>query len=127
MAGSGTNWSSSLGEKSVTFTPHLASSIVCYFFLTSLCARPFHFRGVVLNGVQKPGISHLTNSDPLSVKYRSPDEAKIKQKMLFASSKDALRRSLQAVAVEIQGTDFDEISYESGTSLPFNIALYCRY
>ncbi len=88
--------------------------------------RPFQFRRVVLNGVQKPGITHITNSDSLSVEYRSPDEAKIKQKMLFASSKDALRRSLQAVAVEIQGTDFDEISYESGMSPLFNVALDCR-
>ncbi|KAG2009770.1 actin cross-linking [Coprinopsis cinerea AmutBmut pab1-1] len=43
----------------------------------------------------------------------SPDDAKIKQKMVYASSKDALRRSLQGVAVEIQGTDYDEIAYDS--------------
>ncbi|KAF9468634.1 actin depolymerizing factor [Collybia nuda] len=43
----------------------------------------------------------------------SPDDAKIKQKMLFASSKDALRRSLVGIAVEIQGTDFSEVAYES--------------
>ncbi|KAF8806835.1 cofilin [Phlegmacium glaucopus] len=43
----------------------------------------------------------------------SPDDAKIKQKMLFASSRDALKRSLTGVAVEIQGSDFSEIAYES--------------
>ncbi|KAK0490726.1 actin depolymerizing factor [Armillaria novae-zelandiae] len=43
----------------------------------------------------------------------SPDDAKIKDKMLFASSKDALRRAAVGVAVEIQGTDFSEIAYES--------------
>jgi len=43
----------------------------------------------------------------------SPDDAKIKNKMLFASSKDALRRALVGVAVEIQGTDYSEVSYES--------------
>ncbi|KAF8915340.1 hypothetical protein CPB85DRAFT_1293973 [Mucidula mucida] len=43
----------------------------------------------------------------------SPDDAKIKDKMLFASSKDALRRSLVGVALEIQGTDFSEVSHES--------------
>ncbi|KZV92402.1 cofilin [Exidia glandulosa HHB12029] len=42
----------------------------------------------------------------------SPDDSKIKQKMVFASSKDALRRSLN-VALEIQGTDFSEVAYES--------------
>jgi cofilin len=43
----------------------------------------------------------------------SPDDAKIKQKMLFASSRDALKRSLNGIAVEIQGTDFSEVAYES--------------
>lgn len=43
----------------------------------------------------------------------SPDDAKIKQKMLFASSKEALRRSLVGIAVEIQATDLSEVAYES--------------
>jgi len=43
----------------------------------------------------------------------SPDTARIKQKMLFASSKDALRRALVGIAVEIQGTDSSEVDYES--------------
>ncbi|KAG5352936.1 hypothetical protein C0989_011978 [Termitomyces sp. Mn162] len=43
----------------------------------------------------------------------APDSAKIKQKMVFASSKDALRRTLVGVAVEIQGTDSSEVAYES--------------
>jgi len=50
----------------------------------------------------------------LIVMIRAPDDAKIKQKMLFASSKDALRRALTGIAVEIQGTDFSEVAYESG-------------
>jgi hypothetical protein len=36
--------------------------------------------------------------------------------MVFASSKDALRRSLVGIAVEIQGTDFSEVAYETGAS-----------
>ncbi|KAF4577057.1 cofilin [Pleurotus pulmonarius] len=43
----------------------------------------------------------------------SPDDAKIKNKMLFASSKDALRRSLVGIALEIQGTDYSEVAYEA--------------
>ncbi|KAI1794953.1 recombinant Actophorin [Ganoderma leucocontextum] len=43
----------------------------------------------------------------------SPDDSKVKQKMLFASSKEALRRSLVGIAAEIQGTDFSEVAYES--------------
>ncbi|KAI0629736.1 actin depolymerizing factor [Trametes polyzona] len=42
----------------------------------------------------------------------SPDDSKIKQKMLFASSKEALRRSLVGIASEIQGTDYSEIAYD---------------
>ncbi|EED77274.1 predicted protein, partial [Postia placenta Mad-698-R] len=51
----------------------------------------------------------------------SPDDSKIKQKMLFASSKDALRRSLVGIAVEIQGTDYSEVAYESGVSRSLNV------
>ncbi|WP_406862765.1 actin depolymerization factor/cofilin-like domain-containing protein [Streptomyces sp. HUAS MG47] len=43
----------------------------------------------------------------------APDTARIKQKMLFASSKDALRRSLVGIAVELQGTEYSEVAYES--------------
>jgi hypothetical protein len=51
---------------------------------------------------------------------RSPDDAKIKEKMLYASSREALRRALVGVAIEIQGTDYSEVAYESGVlSVPF--------
>ncbi|MFE7114766.1 actin-binding ADF family protein [Streptomyces sp. NPDC057654] len=43
----------------------------------------------------------------------APDAAKVKQKMLFASSKDALRRSLTGIAVEVQGTEPSEVTRES--------------
>ncbi|KAF8645199.1 hypothetical protein AX16_008026 [Volvariella volvacea WC 439] len=43
----------------------------------------------------------------------SPDNAKIKQKMVFAASRDALRRSLVGIAAEIQATDVDEITRET--------------
>ncbi|TKY88638.1 hypothetical protein EX895_002269 [Sporisorium graminicola] len=42
----------------------------------------------------------------------SPDDAKIKPKMVFASSKDALRKALVGISTEIQGTDFSEVSYD---------------
>ena len=44
---------------------------------------------------------------------RSPDDSKVKQKMLYASSKDALRKALVGIATEIQGTDMSEVSYET--------------
>ncbi len=50
----------------------------------------------------------------LTMRDRSTDDAKIKQKMLFASSRDALRRSLVGIATEIQGTDYSEVDHEVG-------------
>jgi len=43
----------------------------------------------------------------------SPSDAKIKDKMVTASSRDILRRSLVGIAVEIQGTDLSEVAYET--------------
>jgi cofilin len=44
---------------------------------------------------------------------RSPDTSKIKPKMLYASSKDALRKKLDGIYTEIQCTDLSEVSYET--------------
>ncbi|CAN6634276.1 cofilin [Trichomonascus vanleenenianus] len=38
----------------------------------------------------------------------SPDTASVKSKMVYASSKDAIRRALNGVAVEMQATDYSE-------------------
>ncbi|WFD34123.1 cofilin [Malassezia cuniculi] len=43
----------------------------------------------------------------------SPDDAKIKQKMLYASSKEAIRKALVGISTEIQGTDLSEVTYET--------------
>ncbi|KAG2343843.1 actin depolymerizing factor [Suillus weaverae] len=43
----------------------------------------------------------------------SPDSAPIRAKMVHASSKDALRKSLDGISVEIQGTDLTEVAYET--------------
>ncbi|GME94571.1 unnamed protein product [[Candida] boidinii] len=43
----------------------------------------------------------------------SPDTANIRAKMVYASSKDALRRALNGISTDIQGTDFSEVAYES--------------
>ncbi|KAI9800441.1 MAG: cofilin [Piccolia ochrophora] len=41
----------------------------------------------------------------------SPDNAGIQAKMVYASSKDALKRSLNGIAVELQANDEDDIEY----------------
>jgi len=43
----------------------------------------------------------------------TPDTSKIKQKMIYASSKDALRKKLVGIAVEVQCTDLDEVEHSS--------------
>lgn len=43
----------------------------------------------------------------------SPDDAKIKQKMLYASSKEAIRKALVGISTEIQGTDLSEVAYDT--------------
>jgi len=43
----------------------------------------------------------------------TPDDSKVKDKMLYASSKDAIRKRLVGVGIEIQGTDLSEVSYEA--------------
>ena len=40
---------------------------------------------------------------------RAPDTAKIRSKMIYASSKDAFKRDLDGIQVEIQATDFSEV------------------
>jgi cofilin len=43
----------------------------------------------------------------------APESAKIKSKMLYTSTKDALRKKLVGVGVEIQATDLAEIDRET--------------
>jgi len=43
----------------------------------------------------------------------SPDDAGVLAKMIYASSKEALKRSLTGIAIELQANDPDDIEYES--------------
>jgi len=43
----------------------------------------------------------------------SPDDAGIQPKMVYASSKDALKRALNGIATEFQANDEDDIEYAS--------------
>ncbi|KAF8713268.1 Actin depolymerization factor/cofilin -like domain protein, partial [Rhizoctonia solani] len=43
----------------------------------------------------------------------NPDSATIKKKMVYSASKDAIRKSLDGIAAEIQGTASDEVSKDS--------------
>ena len=56
----------------------------------------------------------LTLSLPFFHPARAPAGSKIKDRMVFASSKDALRRSLVGIAAEVQGSDEDEVAYSTG-------------
>jgi len=41
-----------------------------------------------------------------------PDDATVKQKMIYAASKDSLKRSLDLVT-DIQATDYSEVAHET--------------
>lgn len=43
----------------------------------------------------------------------SPDDAGVMAKMIYASSKDALKRALTGIATELQANDSDDIEYET--------------
>ncbi|ODA81631.1 hypothetical protein RJ55_00132 [Drechmeria coniospora] len=43
----------------------------------------------------------------------SPDDAGIQPKMIYASSKEALKRSLTGIATELQANDPDDIEYDT--------------
>ncbi|GKT87054.1 cofilin [Colletotrichum tofieldiae] len=43
----------------------------------------------------------------------SPDDAGVMAKMIYASSKEALKRSLTGIATELQANDPDDIEYDS--------------
>eukprot|EP00834_Sanchytrium_tribonematis_P001630 NODE_41_length_34096_cov_2.002235.p26 type:complete len:139 gc:universal NODE_41_length_34096_cov_2.002235:30980-31396(+) len=43
----------------------------------------------------------------------SPDESKIREKMVYASTKDAIRKKLVGVQTEIQATDLSEVAKDA--------------
>ena len=41
----------------------------------------------------------------------APDDAPIKEKMLYASSKDGLKKKIVGIQWEVQGTDYEEVEF----------------
>lgn len=68
-------------------------------------------KGNSFEGGSKGVTSFWTQADAAN---RSPDEANVRNKMVFASSKDALRRRLDGIQIEIQATDYSEITKDAG-------------
>lgn len=52
---------------------------------------------------------------------RTPGDAIVKLKMLYSSSKEALKKALNTTLTEIQATDHDELSIENHTERIFKI------
>ena len=42
----------------------------------------------------------------------APDDAPIKEKMLYASSKEGLKKKIVGIQIEVQGTDYDEVEWD---------------
>ncbi len=57
---------------------------------------------------------------------RTPDTAKVKEKMLYASSKLVLRQSLPGFLTDVQGTELSEVLLDAGALLFFYSALSFR-
>jgi predicted oxidoreductase len=53
----------------------------------------------------------MVHSNKITFLAWSPDDAGIQPKMIYASSKEALKRSLTGIAVELQANDSDDIEY----------------
>ncbi|KAL7624414.1 cofilin [Parahypoxylon ruwenzoriense] len=47
----------------------------------------------------------------------SPDDAGVMAKMVYASSKDALKRALTGIATELQANDQDDIEYDTALKI----------
>ncbi|CAK9782216.1 unnamed protein product [Cutaneotrichosporon oleaginosum] len=43
----------------------------------------------------------------------SPDDANVRNKMIYASSKDAIHRRLEGIHIDLQATDYSEITKET--------------
>jgi cofilin len=41
--------------------------------------------------------------------FRNPDSGKLKLKMMYSSSKDAIKRKMEAVAIEVQANDLGDL------------------
>lgn len=65
----------------------------------------------------------LTPTYHPSFYFRTPDTAKVRSKMLYASSKDALRRNLVGIAIEVQGTDLSEVRHLHTTGVSKGLAV----
>ncbi|XP_066949664.1 cofilin/actin-depolymerizing factor homolog isoform X2 [Macrobrachium rosenbergii] len=61
---------------------------------------------------QCQGTTDSTRKQKLFLMSWCPDTAKIKKKMLYSSSFDALKQSLEGIGKYIQATDMAEASYE---------------
>ncbi|KAK6502928.1 cofilin [Arthrobotrys musiformis] len=73
---------------------------------------PKDCRWIIYDFAYKEGDSEIVKNKIVFISW-SPDNAPIRSKMTYSSSKDALRRAFNGVAAEIQGTDSSEVSYEA--------------
>ena len=53
---------------------------------------------------------HIVYPSPFCDGNRSPDTAKVKNKMIYAGSKDALTRALVGVSTKISASDMSELT-----------------
>lgn len=57
-------------------------------------------------------VSDITKNRVVMILW-SPDSSKVKSKMMYASSKQAVLNTLEGIQTQVQGTDFDEVGYKA--------------
>jgi hypothetical protein len=59
----------------------------------------------------------LKITTPDAISRRNPDASPTKLKMVYAGTSDAVKKSLQGFAKDIQANDVDDVSFESMRNL----------
>lgn len=96
-----------LGDRDATYDDYLAH-------LTSLGENECRYGCFDFEYVHQPeGTTDSIPKQKLILMTWCPDTAKIKKKMLYSSSFDALKRKFKGVSKYIQATDMAEASYDS--------------
>ena len=74
-------------------------------------------------GKSHPWTAARSDNNPFSRPIRAPDNITPFKKMTYASSKQAMRNSLQGVGAEIQANDRADLEYKTGVShLSFSVS-----
>ena len=73
------------------------------------------FAAATCGGSHRPDLAHRDSSNLATGPHRLqwiPDSAPIKKRMSYASSVDGVKSGMQGISKEVQGSDFDDVTYD---------------